>query len=156
MQKLWEKYREEDLVTPSIITTSYDAATATKSKALEKEPDIFDQIAQDLTRRTRPASQDEYQDYTNHFDQIDLGKLTALQWWAQDPQRKKWPKLSQMALDILSIPAMSNEPERVFSRARRTISWERFLLGEETIEATECLKHWKRSGILNEILSSFN
>jgi hypothetical protein len=61
-----------------------------------------------------------------------------------------------MALDILSIPAMSNEPERVFSRARRTISWERFLLGEETIEATECLKHWKRSGILNEILSSFN
>ena len=61
-----------------------------------------------------------------------------------------------MALDILSIPAMSDEPERVFSGARRTISWEQMSLGEDTIEATECLKHWKRSGILNEILSSLN
>ena len=42
MQKLWEKYQEEDLITPLIITTSYDAAATTKSKALEKEPDIFD------------------------------------------------------------------------------------------------------------------
>jgi hypothetical protein len=79
VQTLWEKYREEEIITPSIITTSYDAAAAAKSKALEKEPDIFDQIAQDLTRRSRPASQDEYQDYTNHFDQIDLGKLPAVQ-----------------------------------------------------------------------------
>ena len=42
MQKLWEKYQEEDLITPLIITTSYDAAATIKSKALEKEPDIFD------------------------------------------------------------------------------------------------------------------
>ena len=61
-----------------------------------------------------------------------------------------------MALDILSIPAISDEPERVFSGARCTISWERMSLGEETIKATECLKHWKRSGILNKILSSLN
>ena len=59
-----------------------------------------------------------------------------------------------MAYDILSIPAMSDEPERVFSGARRTISWEWMSLEADTIEATECLKHWKRSGILNEILSS--
>lgn len=30
--------------------------------------------------------------------------------------------LSLMALDILSVPAMSDEPERVFLGARRTIS----------------------------------
>jgi len=62
--------------------------------------------------------------------------------------------LSLMALDILSVPAMSDEPERVFLGARRTISWERMSLGAPMIEATESLKHWKRSGILNEILSS--
>ena len=61
-----------------------------------------------------------------------------------------------MAFDILSIPAMSDEPERVFSGARRTISWERMSLSEETIEAIECLKHWKRSGILNKIFSSLD
>jgi hypothetical protein len=37
-----------------------------------------------------------------------------------------------IALDILSIPAMSDEPERVFSGARRTISWENDILGEGT------------------------
>ena len=59
-----------------------------------------------------------------------------------------------MAFDILLIPAMSDKLERVFSGARRTISWERMSLGVNTVKATECLKHWKRSGILNEILSS--
>ena len=57
-----------------------------------------------------------------------------------------------MAIDILSIPAMSDEPERVFSGGRRIISWERAQLGAETIEKVECMKHWKRSDITNEEL----
>jgi hypothetical protein len=57
-----------------------------------------------------------------------------------------------MALDILSIPAMSDEPERVFSEARRTVSWERSQLDVQTLECIEYLKHWKRNGILNEFL----
>lgn len=56
-------------------------------------------------------------------------------------QRQRWPRLAFMAIDILSIPAMSDEPERVFSRARRTISWERGQLKVTTIEMVECLKH---------------
>jgi hypothetical protein len=44
------------------------------------------------------------------------------------------------------------EVERVFSGARCTISWDRSQLSPETIEAVECLKHWKQNGILNEIL----
>ena len=47
---------------------------------------------------------------------------------------------------------MSAEPERVFSGARRTISWERMQLGEDTIEMLECLKHWMRSGLIEEII----
>ena len=57
-----------------------------------------------------------------------------------------------MAMDILSIPVMSDEPERVFSEGRQTISWERTQLGAETIEKIECLKHWRRSGIAEEQL----
>jgi len=57
-----------------------------------------------------------------------------------------------MAIDILSIPAMSAEPEQVFSGARRTISWERSQLSPENIEKTECLKHWENSGILEQKL----
>lgn len=52
-----------------------------------------------------------------------------------------------MAIDILSIPAMSADPKRTFSRGRRTISWDRMLLRASTIEKGECLKSWIRSGI---------
>lgn len=115
----------------------------------EKELDVFDQISRDLWKYNRPASQDEFQDYCSK-QPYDIGKTTALEWWCQDQQRKRWPRLSYMALDILSIPAMSDEPERVFSGARRTISWDRAQMSAETLECVECLKHWKRSRILNE------
>jgi hypothetical protein len=59
-----------------------------------------------------------------------------------------------MAIDILSIPAMSDELEHVFSGARCTISWERGQLNPKTIEMIECLKHWKKSRILDKFLES--
>ena len=80
--------------------------------------------------------------------------MSALMWWCQDQQRKHWPRLSYMAIDILSIPAMSDEPKRVFSGARRTLSWERAQMEPKTLEMVECLKHWKRSGILRKFLDS--
>ena len=46
-----------------------------------------------------------------------------------------------MAIDILSILLMSDELERVFSGARRTVSWDRGQIELETIEMRECLKH---------------
>ena len=39
-----------------------------------------------------------------------------------------------MAIDIFSIPAMSDELERVFSRAHRTVSWDKGQIVLETIE----------------------
>ena len=47
-----------------------------------------------------------------------------------------------MALDILSIPAMSAEPERLFSGAKITISDRRNRLTIDTIQALQCLKSW--------------
>jgi hypothetical protein len=49
-----------------------------------------------------------------------------------------------MAIDLLSMPPMSAESERVFSGARRTITWERHSLGCEVVEQSECLKSWIR------------
>jgi hAT family C-terminal dimerisation region len=118
------------------MSASYDSS----GKEKEKELDEFDQIAQNLGKYTRPASQDEFLDYRT-MEPHDIGKMTALEWWCQDQQRKRWPRLSHMALDILSIPAMSDEPERVFSGARRTVSWERAQMDAETLECVKCLKH---------------
>jgi hypothetical protein len=59
-----------------------------------------------------------------------------------------------MAINILSIPPMSDELERVFSGGRCTVSWDRGQMEVETIEIRECLKYWKRSGILDTFLKS--
>jgi hypothetical protein len=146
VKKLWEKYREEVVIpTPTITPFSYGASLGS-SELLEL--DEFDRIALSLHAVARPASEDEYEDY-NSQESYDPGKAGALAWWCQDTQRQRWPRLSLMAINILLIPAMSDEPERVFSGARRTVSWDRESIIAETLEARECLKHWKKSGILN-------
>jgi hypothetical protein len=66
----------------------------------------------------------------------------ARSWWLEPTQRNSYPALSIMALDILSIPAMSAELERLFSGAKVTITERRNQLGIESIQAIECLKSW--------------
>jgi len=88
---------------------------------------------------------DEYKSFTAEPPvAIDCSPLA---WWLREEQQQRYPRLSKMAVDILSIPAMSAEPERVFSGARRTISWDRCRLGSHTIERGECMKSWIKSGI---------
>ena len=77
---------------------------------------------------------------------------SALDWWLQDEQQQYRSWLSQMTIDILSIPAMSAESEWVFSGARRTISWKRMQLERENIEKIECLKSWICNNIAVEAL----
>jgi hypothetical protein len=131
--------------------TSYAKAQVQRQPEKEKELDVFDQLGQDLNRYLRPSSRDEYQDYINQLP-YDIGEMTALQWWGLEPQRTRYPRLSLMAFDILSVPAMSDEPERVFSGARHTITWDKAQMEPNTIEMRECLKHWKKSKILNQIV----
>jgi hAT family protein len=113
-------------------------------------PDEYDLLAQELDV-VGPAMKDldEYLSFTAKTPiAIDCSPLT---WWLREEQQRRYPRLSKMAIDILSIPAMSAEPERVFSGARRTISWDRCQLGSQTVERGECLKSWIKSGITQGI-----
>ncbi|KJZ69049.1 hypothetical protein HIM_11560 [Hirsutella minnesotensis 3608] len=62
---------------------------------------------------------DEYERYCN--SERVYGFTSALAWWLET-QQKNYPCLSKMAVDILSIPAMSAEPERLFSGVKITIT----------------------------------
>jgi hypothetical protein len=53
-----------------------------------------------------------------------------------------------MAIDILSIPPESAEPERVFSGARRTLSWDRSRITCQNLEKVECIGNWLREGLI--------
>jgi hypothetical protein len=74
--------------------------------------------------------------------------MTPLQWWCLAQQRQAYPRLSQLAIVILSIPAESAEPERAFSLARRTCRWDRLRLHCTTIEMIECISNWLREKII--------
>ena len=70
---------------------------------------------------------------------------TPLEWWCRVEQRRQFPSLSRMAIDILSISPQSAEPERTFSGARRTASWDRLSMTCERIEQVECVGNWLRN-----------
>ena len=94
-------------------------------------------------RRTRPGNRrDELDEFTSS-DSIDP-MINPRIWWIQ--HQDDFPKLSQMALDIFSVPAMSAEVERVFSSTGLMITDRRNRLKEDIIEAVECLKSWQKDG----------
>jgi hypothetical protein len=68
-------------------------------------------------------------------------------YWVE--KRKRWPRLAQMALDLLTIPAMSAEPERIFSLAGLMVVANRGKLLPDIIGASMCLASWERMGIIS-------
>ena len=91
-------------------------------------------------------SADELERYLNEPVLESIGELTARQWWCSKDQRRRYPLLSRMAIDVLSVPAMSTEAERLFSRAKRQIGPARHSLHASTIEASECFRSWLKAG----------
>ncbi|KJZ67921.1 hypothetical protein HIM_12690 [Hirsutella minnesotensis 3608] len=123
-----------------------DAPACTEQKP--QRLDAFDVLRQRLQVTGESSFQDEYESYAN-ADPEPL-KGSPLDWWMKEENRERYPCLSKMAMNILSAPPMSAEPERVFSGARRTISWERMRLESANIEKKECLKSWIGSGITED------
>ncbi len=81
---------------------------------------------------------DEYEEYLS-TPPLEADTVTNLViWWGH--HSGEWPNLSRLALDALSIPAMSADCERCFSEAGRTITDERASLEPEAIEACSCIK----------------
>jgi hAT family C-terminal dimerisation region len=50
--------------------------------------------------------------------------------------------LARLAINILSIPGISDFVEKVFSSAKQTLTDRRCSLGSDILEAIECLKSW--------------
>ena len=68
--------------------------------------------------------------------------VNSLQYWSLIYTSGRQRALAQFALDMLAIPSMSSECERVFSSAKLLISDRRNRLQPDVIEANECLRSW--------------
>ncbi|KZV78929.1 HAT dimerization, partial [Exidia glandulosa HHB12029] len=72
---------------------------------------------------------------------IEPWAADPIKWWAA--RRATFPRLSRMALDILSIPGKHVVAvERVFSGGRDTISLRHTRLAANTIQALMITKQW--------------
>lgn len=70
--------------------------------------------------------------------------IDPIAWW--QGRRVEFPILSKMALDVLSIPAVSAECERIFSQGKLTMTSQRHRMSATTLELLLCLKNWLRNG----------
>ncbi|KAM4060575.1 transposase-like protein [Hirsutella rhossiliensis] len=66
---------------------------------------------------------------------------------------RQYPRLSRMAIDLFSIPAMSSEPERIFSLAGQMAAAQRGrlkadLIKADLIGAAQCILSWEKSGAI--------
>jgi hAT family C-terminal dimerisation region len=87
---------------------------------------------------------DEFDTYLNGPPLAVPTDFNPIQWWANNTSS---PQMMNMTFDMLSIPAMSAEIERVFSGVKLTISLSRNRLSEDIIKATKCLNRWYRAGL---------
>ncbi len=115
-------------------------------RTLIKEKDNqLQRLLQSIQVKTAPLT--EKDDFNMFISDTPISiDCTPLEWWCRPMQRQRYPRLHRMAIDILSIPPGSPEPERTFSGARRTASWDRLRLTIRNIEKVECIGNWLREG----------
>jgi hypothetical protein len=141
--KLWLTYAQqpisEAISSPNKLNKSgreLNKMQAYRAKSFEKAK----------SRPPTRAVRDEYSLYCHQMPDITCEH--PLQWWSTTGF-KTYPHLARMAIDILSIPAMSDEPERVFSRLGLMVTKRRNHLHQNTIQASQCLYSWDSAGIIN-------
>ncbi|KIM61748.1 hypothetical protein SCLCIDRAFT_51980, partial [Scleroderma citrinum Foug A] len=66
----------------------------------------------------------------------------ALKWWHE--QHSKYPRLSCMALDYLTIPATSIDVERLFSKGHMVLPYLHNCLSTQSTCALLCLGQWSK------------
>jgi hAT family C-terminal dimerisation region len=146
VKALWLQFKVSHEQCPPAASSSETTAEG----SAEPELDEYDRIRKELRGLViqGTAAKDEYDIYCAETP-YEIGGMTAVKWWAAEEQRKRFPVLCRFAFLVLSAQAMSDEPERVFSGARRVVSWERMSIGEKGMERSACLKSWLQNSTLD-------
>lgn len=140
VQKHWDYYRDthplkpEEPSIPVLLPSSPRPQHVAKRVQAALESDSDSEVITD-----------EYEYYCEkekRVKMIDGLQFKPIGWWADLERQRRYRTLSRLAFDLLSVPAMSAEVERVFSSTRRLVTDGRNQLDIETIEANECLRNW--------------
>jgi hypothetical protein len=122
-----------------------DEPTAKRARR-ERSPDIFDRHMESIYQNAATTTDsDDFTGYTTGTRSRPQDVPNVIKWWADTERRSP---LARMALDVLSIPAMSTECERLFSSASHLVGTTRYSLHDDTMEQLELMRQWLRQGII--------
>jgi len=92
---------------------------------------------------------DELELWQSSWEDGDSDVRDPLEYWHEC--RRRYPRLSRMALDFLTIQAMSAEYERLFSAAGRMVTPLRSRLDADIIGMCQVLRSWLREGVIEDL-----
>lgn len=92
------------------------------------------------SKKLNKSAKDEYARYLSLPPVDDVRDPRS--WWLEATQQAQFPYLSKMAIDMLTIPSMSADAERIFSGCKLQWTDRRNRLSVKTLESLECLKSW--------------
>ncbi|RKK06426.1 hypothetical protein BFJ65_g4629 [Fusarium oxysporum f. sp. cepae] len=92
---------------------------------------------------------DEYQAWQTDREASDGDVRDPIGYWIT--KQSRYPRLSRMALDFLTIQPMSAECERLFSAAGKMVSGLRTNLDAEIIAICQILRSWYRAGLIKDL-----
>ena len=119
---------------------------AQQQQVAHRQPSIVEQY---LCQAQMPqAVSDEFDSYISGI-QTNFGTRHDCIPWLRS-RANLWPGITQHALDLLSIPAMSAELERVISSAKLTTTPLRNALSDQTMEVLELLRYWYTRNIITQ------
>jgi hypothetical protein len=101
------------------------------------------------TQAVDEVGADEYDHWQRNIDDSDALIMDPYEYW--HARRLKYPKLSRMALDLLTVAPMSAECERLFSVAGQMVTRLRNRLDASTIGLCQTLRSWLREGLIGQL-----
>jgi len=144
VKKLWES--EYKVMTPARPGTTTTTTPAPRTPKVASKLDLFTRESLQKVSAIPSEKSDQLEDYLAR--PVELGEVELIKYWMREDIRARWPQLSKMAIDILSVVPMSDAPERAFSEAKILITDRRNRLKSEIIEAHECCSSWDRAGVI--------
>jgi hypothetical protein len=134
--QLWGAYKPT--VAPATPMFCLKPAMSSFDNAIDTKLDDGDQTEE---------VEDEYDSWLKEpmwtADQHKAG-TTAVQYWVA--LKPKYPNLSRLAIDVLTVPASSSVCDRVFSGTGDILEPQRRKIGAQLLAALVCLQRWTRAG----------
>jgi hypothetical protein len=164
VQDLWEReYRDLEVDDPEIelpankrLKTSRNKFTAWRTKkrgltagGISVTESPIQSPAQSPRSSVGGLDLDEYEQWQRDIEDADASVTDPYEYW--HIRRLKYPRLSRMALDLLTVPPMPAECERLFSTTGRMVTKSRNRLDASTIGLYQTLRSWLRAGLIGSL-----